>query len=132
MGFWDVGLIADDLALEVYGAYLARYDAGAEHGAIQAEIEERYSAILSDEEDGCVVWFGLAHAQWECGALSPDVLLRVETMIKGKRAITHWEEIDEDDRHKRKSALARFLGKIQQAKAKPRRRKARRLMATEH
>ncbi|MCW3060902.1 MAG: hypothetical protein JWQ02_2723 [Capsulimonas sp.] len=125
MGFWDMGLIADDTALEVYDLYLARYDSGAEYAAIQAEIEERYAAVWDDIEDGCVVRFGLAHAQWECGALSSELLAHVEMLIKGKKAITHWEEIDEDDRHKRKSALARFLGKIQTPKAKPRRRRTR-------
>lgn len=126
MGIWDTGLIADDTARDIHAGCLARYDEGAEHGVIRAEIEGRYEDVLGDPVDACVVWFALALAQWECGALQPDVLACVEALIKSKQALTHWEETDEDDMHKRKSALARFLGKLQQPKAAPRRRKARR------
>ena len=125
MGIWDTGLLEDAAIHEFYLGCLAKFDSGAEHAEIRSEIEARCEEIWSDPHDACVAWFALAHAQWECGALQPDVLARVEDLIKSKKAGTHWDETDEDDRHKRQSALARFLGKIQQPKVKPRRRKAR-------
>ncbi|BDI33720.1 hypothetical protein CCAX7_57710 [Capsulimonas corticalis] len=123
MGTWDTGLIADVTIQEIYLDCLARYDEGFRHEEIRSALNLRFADLLEDPCDACVVWFALANAQWEYGVLEPDVLARVEDLIKSKKALTHWEETDENDQHRRKGALAKFLGRIQQPKTRPRRQK---------
>jgi hypothetical protein len=38
MGAWGTGILEDDLAVDIYGDYMERYDEGQHTGDIQAEL----------------------------------------------------------------------------------------------
>lgn len=123
MGTWGVGILSDDVACDVHGEYMDRYDDGGEHATIRAALQREHAADIDDPDDGPVFWFALALAQWECGVLAPDVQERVAELIASGKAVERWEESGAATVRKRQRVLDRFLEKISQPNAKPRRRR---------
>ena len=117
MGTWGVGILSGDTASAVHQDYINYYDDGLDHAVIKAEIEKSYSEEFEDFNDGPVVWFALAQAQWDCGALAPDVLKRVTEIIELGADLESWDE--EETVRQRRGVLLRFLRKLQNPRTKP-------------
>lgn len=124
MGAWGTGILEDDLAADVYGGYMERYDEGQDTGDIQEELLESTSDYVQDIP---TFWLGLAQAQWECGCLDGEVLARVERIIATGADPDPKQWLLEEDRAERRSALGRFLQQIQVPREQPRPRTKRRV-----
>jgi hypothetical protein len=124
MGTWGKGILQDDLALDVYGDFIERYNEGADPKALRAEILERYADSASAPDGRSSVWFGLARAQWECGSLSRDVLSEVKKIVSSGTDVARWQE---GDRKTRQRVLNGFLARLSSPNPKPKRRIKRRV-----
>ena len=124
MGTWGKGLLQDDLALDVYGDFIERYNDGADPKALHEQIFDKYAESLSDPDTAPSVWFALARAEWECGSLSPDVLSEVKSIVASGADLSRWPE---DDRKARQRVLNDFLVRVSSPNPKPKRRVKRRV-----
>lgn len=124
MGAWGTGILEDDLAADIYGGYMERYDEGQDTGDIRAELLDSTSDYMLGIP---VFWLGLAQAQWECGCLDAEVLTRVEHIIATGADPDPKRWLHEEDREERRSVLRRFLQQIQVPREQPRPRTKRRV-----
>jgi hypothetical protein len=81
MGTWGVEIFEDDVACDVRGAVHELLAKGNSMRAITDDVLERFSTSLLDEDDGPVVVFALAAAQWEIGDLDPRVKKKALDLI---------------------------------------------------
>lgn len=121
MGTSGYGILDNDTALDVYGAFIDLYNVETPIEEIRPQVEAQYSWALDGQFDHTNYWCALAQAQWECKALDADVLAKVTTIVEND---TEQESWDEADYPKRRTALKRFLTKIRKEKAKPKKRVA--------
>lgn len=115
MGTWGKGVLEEDLALDVYGDFLERYNDGADPRKLHKQILEAYAQALSTPEFPSV-WLGIAKAQWECGCLAPEMLRKVRTIVAEGSDLSRWQE---EDRQSRKRVLDRFLSRVSAPNPKP-------------
>lgn len=127
MGCWGMGIAQNDEYGEVYERAMEAYDAGEDITAATQKILQEYLAEF-DAEDGVLhdVYFALAKAQWMCGALTEDILHRVETIIESGANVEWMRSLDatESDLVQRQRYLLKFLSGLQTPREKPRKRKA--------
>jgi hypothetical protein len=123
MGAWGPAILSDDLARDIFGEYVEMYNDGEDHSAIRARLEATYSDAIGDADEGPVFWLALARAQWECGALEPDVLEQVRDIVTRGRGIECWRAVSEAGARKRRHVLATFLTKIETPREPPRKRR---------
>src|SRR5438045_3920361 len=112
MGAWGYAILSDDTARDVYDAYLELYDDGLDHVAIRQRLELDFRDSIGDPDDGPVFWLALVNAQWQCGALQPDVMLRVTETIKQRDGLELWQEQGTAAVRKREQVLDAFLAKL--------------------
>jgi hypothetical protein len=84
MGAWDVGLFADDTALDVREAWVEPVKRGRDSADVTAEVIGAFGA------DDPVVWLALADTQWRWGMLEAAVRDRAIALIDSDRAIGDW------------------------------------------
>jgi hypothetical protein len=84
MGTWDVGLFADDTALDVREAWVEPVRRGRAPVDVTAEVVGAFGA------DDPVVWFALADTQWRWGMLEASVRERAIALIDSGRALGEW------------------------------------------
>jgi hypothetical protein len=131
VGTWGTGILQDDFACDVHDGFMERLDAGESFKEIRAALEQEYADALEDPDEGPVFWLAFAKAQWESGALQPDVLAKVEGIVESGSDLERWEEaFDESDYGRRKAVLKRFLKTIQTPRSarhirRPRQRRSR-------
>jgi hypothetical protein len=81
MGTSGVEIFEDDVACDVRSAVHESLGKGDSMRAITDNLLERFSTLLLDEDDGPVVVFALAAAQWEIGDLDPRVKRKALELI---------------------------------------------------
>ena len=123
MGAWGHGILSDDFARDVYDAFLDKYNDGLEGPRIRKALELQFAEAILDRDEGPVFWLALARAEWECGALEPDILKRVEAAVTGELGLDRWREAGEKALAGRRKALRGFLETLRRPKEKPRKRK---------
>lgn len=106
------------------GNISAQWDEGNQTPeAIRALVEETYKYSLDDWDDEPIFWLALARAQWECGTLQPDVLVKVEEVVSSGRDLKRWDyAFDPRDRGRRQGVLTRFWRTLQKPITRPRNR----------
>lgn len=126
MGTWGTGIKDNDAFADIYSEYYDLYNEGGEPAIISKKIIGDNWEVLSIEEEKHSLWFALALAQWETKSLSPEVLSKVEEIIKSGADLKIWTDLSADGLavKKREIALVQFLNKIksERLKAKPRKR----------
>jgi hypothetical protein len=123
MGTWGFNVLDDDAALDVYEAYLERFNAGESHERILAKITADNAEMVKDADEGPVFWLGVARAQWDCGALSAGVLKRVEQIVERGEGLDRWEEAGATSAERRRKLLAVFLSKLRSLNPRPKKRR---------
>jgi hypothetical protein len=81
MGTWGVEVFEDDVACDVRGAVHELLGKGNSMRAITDVVLGRFATLLLDEEDGPVVVFALAAAQWEVGDVDPRIKKRALDLV---------------------------------------------------
>lgn len=122
MGTWGTGILDDDLAADVYADYMDSFEAGTPLVRIRIQLEADYTEALDDSEDSIRFWLALAQAQWDCGALQPDVLTNAVALIESGEAIISWEDALQEDLTARKRVLEEFAALIRKPNPNPRTR----------
>lgn len=121
MGAWGVNILEEDFAADAHGEYIERYNAGASHDSILADMLVSCADQLEDDAVG--FWLGLAKAQWECGALSDRAHDEVARIVKEGIGLSAWGEPGEKGRRDRERALTAFLAKLASPNPKPKKRR---------
>jgi len=118
MGAWGTSVTSDDTVSDVVGYMVDCLKAGntLEHASDLALLN--FKDLLDDEDDGPLIWIGVAHAQWKYGTVAQSVLDRVRKDFLSQRGLERWRE-DPTLLQKRVDALSRFLRKIESPNLKP-------------
>jgi hypothetical protein len=120
MGTWGFALLEDDLAADVFGDYIKRFNLKMPHNQIMNELLREYSDELDDSDDGPVVWLAVARAQWECGALDQQVLDRVRDVVAEGKGLDRWAQPGGRGLARRRKVLSTFLAKLRTVNPRPR------------
>jgi len=121
MGTWGFNVLDDDVAADVHGDYIKRFNANIPHEEIVKQVCREYEDELEDSDDGPVVWLAIARAQWDCGALEERVLERVRGIVKKGLGLDRWAEAGEKGLARRRKELDAFLARLQTNNPRPRR-----------
>ena len=81
MGTWGFGILDNDAALDVYGAYQDLYNLDTPTDNIRPQVEQQFPWANEDLAEATDFWLALALAQWACKLLDADVASTVETII---------------------------------------------------
>ncbi len=92
MGSWGFGLFEDDVACDVRDDYRSLLEDGVDDEEAARRILERYDELLSDEQDGPVVWLALATSQSEVGRLTRGVRDSALAVIDSDEDLNRWDE----------------------------------------
>ena len=107
MGAWDVGLFADDTALDVRDAWVEPIRRGRAPGDVTAEVLGAFGA------DDPIVWLALADTQWRWGRLEREVRERALALIDSGDALGEWAGTEfEAPRRRVLATLRRKLQKL--------------------
>jgi hypothetical protein len=112
MGTWGTGILDDDLARDVYDAYVAAAEQGKTPTAIVRALRRTHASELTDPAQDAVFWLALAHAQRDVGALDRGVHNRVEHIVRTQVGLEPWLEIGAVEAGRRKAVLTRFLASL--------------------
>jgi hypothetical protein len=123
MGTWSTSILGDDFASDVYGEFIEAYNDGKELKTIRHELESKNRSEINDSDDGSIFWLALAKAQWDCGSLDSDVLVKVGAIVNQELGLDRWREGAAPDLEKRKKVLSEFCAKLQTPNPKPKKRK---------
>ena len=122
MGTWGTGILDDDFARDVYDQYIDACGKGQSGTAIIKALRKEFARSIADPDEGPLFWLAVAHAQWDCSSVTPDVRKHVEDIVAKGLGLARWEDEGRTELAQRKSALSRFLAKIQKLRrGKPRR-----------
>lgn len=80
------------------------------------KIIEKYKDLNEDEKP--LLWLGIASVQWKYGEVSREILEKIRSDITNERGLEAWKE-DSKLLKKRKTALNKFLTKIEAPNPKP-------------
>lgn len=127
MGTWGTGISSNDTYSDVYGEFFDMYDEGLPVTEISTKLVSEFSETINDPDDANNFWFALGNAQWECKELDPEILTRIEKIVKSGGDLEVWRKLDasETDLKKRATVLEKFVAKLRSEKPKARRRKKR-------
>ena len=112
MGTWGTGILDDDLARDVYDAYLAGVKQGVPPPTIVENLRATHGGELTDAAQDAVLWLAVAHAQRDLGDVQPDVRGRVEHIVQAKIGLEPWLEAGAAEAGRRRAALTRFLASL--------------------
>ena len=118
MGAWGFGVREDDFVLDVIGAFEDFLKAGKNMREATDALQSRFVAALSDEDDGSLFWLAVADVQWTYGSLDSHVRDQVRQDLESGRSLAAWSE-SEHGLSRRRAALEKFLGKIEQRNPRP-------------
>jgi hypothetical protein len=122
MGTWGSGVLDDDFARDVYDHYVEAHAAGQPAGTIVQTLQRDFAGSVSDPDEGPLFWLAVAHAQWDCARVMPEVRERVDEIIAQSLGLARWAEAGPRELARRKTALVRFATKIQTPRKQPKRR----------
>jgi hypothetical protein len=113
MGAWGTGILSDDTVRDVIGDYLDLFNRGNSPESIRQKIVEKYAGSVRDADEGPLIWFGIAKAQWDCSHLEQFVLSKIREIVEDGLGLARWAEQGERQLERRKTALKQFLIKLE-------------------
>lgn len=116
MGAWNTGIFGDDVACDVRAQFRREIEDGKSPTAARKEVLKVWGEVLSDPDDGPIIWIALAATQLERKCLEKEVRENAMAVLDAGGDIHRWRESPNDFRA-RKSALARLRTRL--AKTKP-------------
>jgi hypothetical protein len=119
MGTWGYSITENDTALDVYGDYIDRLNAGLSQTEIERVLREEFGEALADEDDAVNVELAIAKAQWDCGHVTPATIDRIEALINSDAGMALWEESGTKAAAKRRKVLGVFLAKLRTTNPRP-------------
>lgn len=127
MGTWGIGILEDDLTLDVHGDFIEFYNEEIELPDIRRLILDRYAEFIIDSpESSAKIWLGLAQAEWECGWLQAETYEEVKRIISQGYDVNSWPV---EVREKRAKVLVRFQMRLNAPPKRIRRRFKRKVPA---
>jgi hypothetical protein len=120
MGAWGYEILEDDIALDVHADYLRYFNVGKPHDEILRLIVTGSADLLADDDDATVIWLAIARAQWDCGGLAPEVIAKVETIVREEIDLKRWTALGKPQPVQRRRALDKFLEKLRTPNPRPR------------
>lgn len=120
MGAWGTNIMDNDTSADIYADFFDLYNEGKNPTDISKKLIADNQELIENPDDCNNFWFTLALAQWETKSLDEKVLQHVKFLIESDNDIEVWRSLnaDEKDLVKRKSALEKFLIKLQKERAK--------------
>ena len=117
------GILASDLAHDVYNEILDLYDSGVPISNIRSRIAT-YEESFANDLDREIYLAASAKAYWEIGHLTETLRSELSRLVKSETSLALWaESADKHLANARKTALLRLLRKIAEPNRKPRPRK---------
>ncbi|MFB9326315.1 hypothetical protein ACFFSY_10355 [Paenibacillus aurantiacus] len=74
--------------------------------------------MLEDEDEGPLVWLGIAKAQWSYGKVDESIIAQIEQDLEQENGLDGWKDESEKALLKRKQALRTFLHQCRQPNPK--------------
>jgi len=118
MGTWGTGVLQDDTVADVIGFAKDHLKRGVTFDDALALVQSHFSELEQDADEGPLLWLAIAQIQWQYDQVDSIVLNRVRKDIDAENGLDGWRD-DPKALSQRKSALARFLTKIEQPNPKP-------------
>lgn len=118
MGTWGTGVLQDDVVADVIGFAKDHLKQGVTLDEAVSRVQDQFSELEQDADEGPLLWLAVAQVQWQYGQIDSKVLNRVRKDIELENGLDRWLD-DPKTLSQRKSALARFLAKIEQPNPKP-------------
>lgn len=112
MGTWGTGILDDDLARDVYDAYVSGAEQGAPPTTIVTNLRATHGGELTDSAADSVFWLAVASAQRDLGHVQRDVHERVEHIVRAQVGLEPWVEAGAAEAGRRKAVLTRFLASL--------------------
>lgn len=117
------GILASDLAHDVYNTILDLYDAGLPVDEIRERISSFEPAVF-DAVDAEIYLAASAKGFWEIGHLEPSLQNELVRLVNSGASLAEWlKSTDEGFLAQRKAALTRLLRQIAAPRSNPRPRK---------
>ena len=120
MGAWGVGIRQDDFVLDVIGDFEDLLKSGQSIRDATEAVRSKYAAGLTDADADPLFLIALADVQWTYGELDPQVRDRVKEDLESGRSLAAWTE-DQRVLSRRRTALERFISRIEQSNPRPKR-----------
>lgn len=126
MGCWGMGITQSDDYMDVYERFMEEYEIGKPIIDITNDILEEWLNEF-DANDGVLhdVYFALGKAQWMCGGITNEILIKIEDIIVSEGNIKFLRElnVNENDLKIRKKNLVNFLSALKEPRGKCKKRK---------
>lgn len=119
MGTRGTGVLQDDLVADVIGFTKDLLKRGIILDEAISQALTQFSDLGKDVDHRPLLWLAIAEVQWRYGQVDPDVLSRVRSDIENENGLERWRD-DPKILSRRRSALARFLARIEQPNRYPR------------
>lgn len=119
MGTWGYGIRQNDTVGDVQSEFEEYLKTNPDVAAATEHVKKEYAELLDDEDEAPLFWQALAEMQWTYGTLDPQVLKQVRSDLKSEIQFDLWRAESEADYRKRKSAVEKFITKIEQPRPKP-------------
>lgn len=113
MGIWGVDIYDDDCACDIRDAFLNLMQEGKSYHEVATIIEEDFSDMFQDIEDGPVAKLALADQMYRVGAIEPERKKEIFKWIDNGGDISRWESAGKSAMLQRKHVLDRFCKEIQ-------------------
>lgn len=111
MGAWGTAIDSHDTFADVTAAVTRRLKTGAGLSEACAVVLQEFAEVLADDDDGASVWHALAHLQWKyAGTVQAEVLEKIRRDFYEGRGLDGWSA---EDLERRRSAVSRFLAKVE-------------------
>lgn len=108
-------IFASDLALEIKSEFMELRGVGADVPACTTHVISRYRDLLSDPNDGPVIFLILAALQLREGHLQPTFRDAAVDLIESGEALRAYQAVEPNLRADRKSLLGAFLASLSEA-----------------
>lgn len=129
MGTWGTGISSNDTYADIYNDFFELYNNGFLVSEITEKLIQENQEMINESEDSNNFWFALALAQWECKELNVEVFEKVNQIINSGSDLILWRNLDATnaDIKSRGIVLEKFLLKLENEKANPKKRKINKL-----
>ncbi len=117
MSVWGVGLLQDDVAVDIRNSFDDALARGLTPSQAADTILANPPQPLDDTDDGPVIWLALAALLLREGALRDDVRDQAAQVIASGAALTRWEEAPNAMRMARERVLARLASLLSRGQA---------------
>jgi hypothetical protein len=112
MGTWGAGIFDDDISLDVQAEYEEAIEDGLSVKKATNLILEIYEDVLSDDDEGPMVFLALAAIQLEKGHIQEKIKEKALNIIESEAGLERWNSLEKDELNKRKEVLNDLRNKL--------------------